>query len=191
MRAMTRLHFMNGLLISTLAFVAACSSSSTPSKTTGDGGGSGGASSGSGGATGSGGGSSSGGATGSGGGSSSGGKTGSGGASSSGGKSGSGGASSSGGATGDSGTVSPACKGYCDDEASLCTFTGANKQFPDRTSCETACATFVTTGDHTAQMGNTLWCRINHLGNIKAALTDANRATHCPHTGTSPTMYCL
>jgi hypothetical protein len=69
------------------------------------------------------------------------------------------------------------CDNYCDLNVANC---GAapNQNFADRATCMTACtgAAFATTGVVNATSGNTIQCRIWHLGQAAT-----NAATHCPH----------
>jgi hypothetical protein len=189
MRRMTRFHFTNGLLISTLALAAAACSSDSKTPTPGDkDGGTGGSTSSSGGSTsstGGGGAKSTGGTTGSTGGttgSTGGTTTATGGATSN-----TDGGKSTGGTKGDAGesdaAIAATCEVYC--TANIVACTGANKQYDGKAACLTACANFPTTGKDGDTSGNTLQCRIYHTG---AAATDP--ALHCPHTGVTPTAYC-
>jgi hypothetical protein len=75
------------------------------------------------------------------------------------------------------------CDVYCDLQVRNCSttnplFTGT-ANFASRDACETACvaASFATTGTVGATSGNTVQCRIWHLGKAQAG-----PATHCPHT---------
>jgi hypothetical protein len=185
MRAMKRFQLLTGLSILSLS-LAACSSSKSSTngspQTGNDGGNQGGSTSG--------GGSSNGGSTS--GGASNGGST-SGGASNGGSTSGgaSNGGASNGGSTGDTdaGATSDVdagdspCGHYCADELEYCT--GANAQFHDIATCKTACAKYPTTGKDGDTMGDTLQCRVYHLGNAAA-----DPGLHCPHTGVTPTAFC-
>lgn len=68
------------------------------------------------------------------------------------------------------------CENYCQLMARNCT--GANTVY-DATTCMTKCMTIPTNGQPNDQTGNTVQCRIWHLG--EAAL---DPATHCPHAKT-------
>ena len=111
---------------------------------------------------------------------STGGGTSTGGAASTGGSMSTGGSASTGGST-----SSNPCDQYCSLEAAKCT--GTNDQYPGN-DCATVCPTFATTGQTGDFNGNTLQCRLSHLGAI-ASPADAD--THCQHTGVTPTAFCL
>jgi hypothetical protein len=155
---MRNLAFTSGLLFSVLSFNVACSSDKSASPGGPDG------------STSTGGAASTGGAKGSGGSTST-----------TGGATGAGGAKTDAGA--DAGT-SP-CETYCADEGRLCT--GLNVQFTTNEDCLATCATYATgtPGDST---GDTLACRMTHLGFITSA---AYATTHCQHTGKTPTDFCI
>jgi hypothetical protein len=173
-------HFTNGLLISTLALgAAACSSSSGTATGSSKDGGAGGSTSSSGGSK------STGGATGSTGGSkSTGGATGS-----------TGGSKSTGGTPGDAGgpdggaASSATCGGYCTANLAACTGT-PNSRYASRDACLTACAAFPATGHDGDTAGNTLQCRVYHT-TAAANGTAADKTLHCPHTGITPTAFCI
>lgn len=78
------------------------------------------------------------------------------------------------------------CDNYCD--AALAACTGTLSLHADRATCMTACAGLATTGTPTATSGNTVQCRINHLG--FAAASAAAATTHCPHGSITPTGPC-
>jgi hypothetical protein len=72
------------------------------------------------------------------------------------------------------------CENYCQLMAKNCT--GANAVY-DAATCMTKCATIPTNGQPNDTTGNTVQCRIYHLG---VAGTDAASATlHCPHSKTA------
>jgi hypothetical protein len=78
------------------------------------------------------------------------------------------------------------CDNYCQLMAKNCT--GSNAVY-DAATCMTKCMTIPTTGKPNDTSGNTVQCRIYHLG---VAATDA--ATHCPHSKTLadlPTGPCM
>ncbi|HWE28824.1 MAG TPA: hypothetical protein VHB97_12525 [Polyangia bacterium] len=77
------------------------------------------------------------------------------------------------------------CDNYCQLMAKNCT--GSNAVY-DMATCMTKCATIPTTGMPNDTSGNTVQCRIYHLG---VAATDP--VTHCPHSKTAadlPTGPC-
>jgi hypothetical protein len=76
------------------------------------------------------------------------------------------------------------CQVYCDNLEKNCT--GANVQYPDRASCETACAA-MPVGTPADTMGDTAYCRVYHSG--VPAYSDA--LTHCAHAGPTPTAQCI
>lgn len=78
------------------------------------------------------------------------------------------------------------CDNYCD--AALAACTGGLALHADKPTCMTACAGLATTGTPTATAGDTVQCRINHLG--FAAASAANATVHCPHGSITPTGPC-
>jgi len=79
------------------------------------------------------------------------------------------------------------CTVYCGLATTVCT--GANKLYADMGACTTACGAFALTGKPGDTMGNTVQCRIYHLG---AASADAASATtHCPHANATATSQCV
>ncbi len=66
------------------------------------------------------------------------------------------------------------CDNYCHLAATNCA--GGDALFADAAACQTACATAANDGEAGAMAGDTLQCRISHLG-----LAAAGPATHCPH----------
>lgn len=204
---MTRFTLGTGLLVSITSLAVACSEDTTSGNNPNPEGGSdtGGASSGNGGASTSGGQTGSTGGTSAGNGGSAGTTAGSGGsagtATSSGGSgttdSGAGGAAAGGAAGNPGGGAAGAlpdagadlCAQYCNLEQQKCTFgTGGNAQFTSRDACMNACASYDKTGTPGTSSGNTLQCRMTHLGFITS---DTLAAQHCPHTGETPTKFCL
>ena len=190
-----KLTYATGLLISITSLVAACSSDSS-SSTPNDGGGAGspsgtgGSTTGNGGSTSGNGGSTSGngGSTSGNGGSTSGNggsTTGNGGTAGTDGGSSAGGHPGAGGASPDAGSP---CTAYCALEKDKCGFSGATHQFTTEGECMAACAAYDTSGNDGDPSGNTLQCRMTHLGFI---MTDADKTLHCPHTGVNPTAYCI
>jgi hypothetical protein len=78
------------------------------------------------------------------------------------------------------------CEDYCDLALSLCT--GANQIFAARAECTTACAAFATDGANNATAGDSVQCRINHLGLIVAG---GPASVHCGHARPVPTGVCV
>lgn len=76
-------------------------------------------------------------------------------------------------------TCGTQCDAYCQIETTVCT--GANAAFMGMNECLSKCGGWATTGKAGDAAGNTIQCRQYHLG--VAASSDANAATHCPHTG--------
>ncbi len=68
------------------------------------------------------------------------------------------------------------CDNYCQLMAKNCT--GANAVY-DAATCMTKCATIPTTGNPGDTSGNSVQCRIDHLG-----FAFADPAMHCPHAKT-------
>jgi len=75
------------------------------------------------------------------------------------------------------------CDVYCAMALKVCT--GNLSLFSDSTTCKTACAAFNTSGAPGAPTGDSIQCRIYHIG-AAAALDD--RITHCPHGNVSSTQ---
>ena len=69
------------------------------------------------------------------------------------------------------------CDNYCQLATSNCTATLAI--FADKAECATKCATAAATGKPGDAAGDTLQCRIYHLG--VAGTDEANAKIHCPH----------
>ena len=76
------------------------------------------------------------------------------------------------------GNIPVDCTAYCAAIGHVCT--GLELQYLDTDTCKAMCAK-VTAGTAGATSGNTLACRIYHLG--LAAQSASNAATHCPHAG--------
>jgi hypothetical protein len=78
------------------------------------------------------------------------------------------------------------CDVFCDMTARVCT--GANQQFTDRTQCMTNCSLVPLNGNPGDQTGNTLQCRIYHVG--VANQSPALATQHCPHANTVNSAGC-
>ncbi len=77
------------------------------------------------------------------------------------------------------------CEVYCDLALRNCT--GNLTLYADRGACMTACGAIPTSGKPNDTSGDTIQCRIYHLG---VAGTDmASAMTHCPH-GKTPSAVC-
>jgi len=70
------------------------------------------------------------------------------------------------------------CTVYCDLALSVCT--GSNQLFTSMTSCMSTCSGFAITGKPGDTTGNTVQCRIYHIG---AAGALQLQSLHCPHGG--------
>ena len=68
------------------------------------------------------------------------------------------------------------CEAYCSAIADTCM--GANAQYADDDECAAACAGISQDGEDGNMAGDSLQCRMNHLG-----LAAGNPAVHCPHAG--------
>lgn len=79
------------------------------------------------------------------------------------------------------------CGGYCDVycDAAGANCAAANVLYGDRNTCLAACATFPTDGNVNAPDGNSVQCRVYHLGAAKA-----EPAVHCSHAGASGANVC-
>ena len=78
------------------------------------------------------------------------------------------------------------CENYCQLMAKNCT--GANAVY-DAATCMTKCATIPTSGQVNDTTGNSIQCRIYHLG-----VAASDPATHCAHAKTvtdNPTTPCM
>lgn len=82
-------------------------------------------------------------------------------------------------------TCGTRCEVYCQEAIDNCT--GANELFVSTTACISACAAYLTTGSPGDTSGNTVQCRIYHLG-VPAVGTPG---THCPHGGPSGGGVCI
>ncbi len=69
------------------------------------------------------------------------------------------------------------CDAYCDLALANCT--GGNLLYTNRAECQAACAEITALGEEGDTSGDTLECRIYHLGDPASA----DPATHCPHGG--------
>lgn len=81
-------------------------------------------------------------------------------------------------------TQAELCEKFCTDEFDICT--GDLQQYDTLEDCAADCNQFArgTVGDTS---GDTLDCRIYHLN----AAATISTATHCPHTGATPTAACV
>jgi hypothetical protein len=93
------------------------------------------------------------------------------------------------GVSGGYGVCGTAIQGFCEVQASVCGNTGANSQFASVAACLSAAASFNPNGTVGASTGNTLECRIYHVG--AAAASAAAATLHCPHIGSAPSAYCV
>jgi hypothetical protein len=79
------------------------------------------------------------------------------------------------------------CTVYCGLATTVCT--GANQLYANMGACTTACNGIAITGKPGDTTGNTVQCRIYHLG---AASADAAAATlHCPHANLTASANCV
>ena len=76
------------------------------------------------------------------------------------------------------GNIPVDCAAYCTAIGHVCT--GLEQQYLDDDTCKAMCAK-LTPGAAGATSGNTLGCRIYHLG--VAAQSGTNAVEHCPHAG--------
>ena len=79
------------------------------------------------------------------------------------------------------------CENYCDLAMSNCT--GDDALYNDNASCMTACEGFATDGAIGATSGNSVQCRIYHLG--VAGSSAAMAHDHCPHGGETGGGVCI
>ena len=84
-------------------------------------------------------------------------------------------------------TQADLCTKFCADEATTCA-SNALMQYASSGECETDCLGYAL-GTSGMTSGNTLYCRIYHLGVAAGSPTAAT--THCPHTGPNPTAFCI
>jgi hypothetical protein len=87
-----------------------------------------------------------------------------------------------------------ACADFCALEVKVCGTIdagGANAQYQNQAACMSSCATFTKTPAYSAATtsGNTFACRLYHITN--AAVDAPSAATHCKHTGPTPTAACI
>jgi hypothetical protein len=75
------------------------------------------------------------------------------------------------------------CDTYCD--AAMANCTGGDALYADASSCQAQCAVFRQNGAVNAADGNTVQCRLYHLGAAKA-----DPATHCAHGSVSGADVC-
>lgn len=81
--------------------------------------------------------------------------------------------------SGDGETISPVCKGYCDDIMTFCV--DAVKQYVDVRQCQKMCALFPE-GTVTDPDANTASCRLRYAGKARYAL-GSERDTYCRSAG--------
>jgi len=79
--------------------------------------------------------------------------------------------------------ATPDCAAYCNTIFTACS--GANKQYPDNTTCMAVCGKLPLGTDDAATAGNTVGCRQYHAG-----VAVATPATHCIHAGPSGGDVC-
>ena len=84
-------------------------------------------------------------------------------------------------------TQADLCTKFCADEATTCA-SNALMQYASSGECETDCLGYAL-GTSGMTSGNTLYCRIYHLGVAAGSPTAAT--THCPHTGLNPSAFCI
>lgn len=78
------------------------------------------------------------------------------------------------------------CDVYCGTAMSVCT--GANALYANTAACMTACGAFDTTGEIGVTSGDTVQCRLYHLG---VAIRGDDTAMHCPHAGADGAGVCV
>ncbi|MFT6399296.1 MAG: hypothetical protein ACJAYU_004061 [Bradymonadia bacterium] len=79
------------------------------------------------------------------------------------------------------------CENYCDLALNTCT--GDNELFPDGDECLAACGEFSDGGAIDDAAGDTVQCRVYHLG-VAGSDGETSAATHCPHGGTDGAGVC-
>jgi hypothetical protein len=79
------------------------------------------------------------------------------------------------------------CENYCYLALSNCS--GENELYSSEGTCETDCLLMPRDGDVGDTSGDTVQCRIYHLG-VAGSDGDASAATHCPHGGASGGGVC-
>jgi len=77
------------------------------------------------------------------------------------------------------------CEVYCGTVMNVCT--GGDAQYGDMAECMTACAALDDTGEIGVTEGDTVQCRLYHLG---VAIRSDDTALHCPHAGASGGGVC-
>lgn len=86
------------------------------------------------------------------------------------------------------------CAAYCADSLEYCVNgDGGDHEgyFNSEADCLAACADYPTTGATGDSSGNTIQCRMTHLGFIESAADPVAYAKiHCPHTGAHPVAFC-
>ncbi len=82
------------------------------------------------------------------------------------------------------------CEQYCHGWMWTCNFNANVTAYDDAEDCFTQCATFApgTPGDTS---GDSLACRLYHLGAAADVSDTANPNTHCPHAQAAPTAQCI
>ncbi len=78
------------------------------------------------------------------------------------------------------------CESYCSAALSVCT--GGDAIYADMPECMTACAGLDATADIGVTNGDSVQCRLYHLG---VAVSSGDAATHCPHAGESGAGVCV
>lgn len=76
------------------------------------------------------------------------------------------------------------CERYCTEAAQVCV--GDNRLYDYESECLQACALFPTDGQEGDNAGNTVQCRLYHLG-----VAQIDPAFHCPHAGVSGAGVCV
>lgn len=77
------------------------------------------------------------------------------------------------------------CQVYCDDAEAKCQ--GANALYDDYQQCLDTCEEFPALGLPDEPTGDTVHCRIYHLG----LAADVDPVTHCPHASASGSNVCV
>jgi len=85
-------------------------------------------------------------------------------------------------------TQADLCTQFCADEATTCA-SSALMQYASPGECMTDCLGYPL-GTPEMTSGNTLYCRIYHLGAAAGSAAGA-ATTHCPHTGPNPSAFCI
>ena len=84
------------------------------------------------------------------------------------------------GSGGSGGATLPTCDAFCMDNVQTCT--GSNAAYMSQADCNNACSNWPR-GTVGQSSGNTLGCRVHHLGVAKSTTMMLAKETHCPHTG--------